>query len=127
VTEENHEEPLFGLELTAANMKITVFWDMVLVLYLEARGSRFVLNVGKYIPEKKRPNLNENSQLGQTVFGPRLELGNSQIRIKCANHSTTTFSNAENEDEGVCNGMLSISNLMKLPVESLVCMIAVSK
>jgi hypothetical protein len=50
-------------------MKITVFWDMVLLFYLEAGGSRFVLNADKYIPEKKRPNLNENSQLGQTVSG----------------------------------------------------------
>jgi hypothetical protein len=96
-------------------MKITVFWDMILFFYLEAGGSRFVLNVGKYIPEKKRPYLNENSQLGQTASGPRLELGISQIRIKCANHSTMTFSDAE-----VSNGMLSISNLMKLPAEPLV-------
>jgi hypothetical protein len=72
---------------------------MVLFLYLEARGSRFILNVGTYIPEKKIPNLHENSQLGQTVSGPRLELGISQIRIRGANHSPATFSNAENEDE----------------------------
>lgn len=41
------------------------------------------------------------------------------MRIKCANHSTMTFRDNENEDEEVSNGMLPISNLMKLPVEPL--------
>jgi hypothetical protein len=112
----------------AETMKIIVFWGMVLFYYLEAGGSRFVLKVRKSTPEENKPNLNENSQLGQTVSGPRLELGISQIRIRCATHSTATFSNAENEDEEVPNGRHAVhTELMKLPVEPLVCIILVPK